>query len=283
MTQDGSDKLKATKSRASAGKFPAKVNVNGKTTHSLTNWVVWATGSAAGTHSITENVVLSYTNIKGGYDFKHTIIPMEIVTDADRPFLSGSNGSNAPPDVPLGDTGVYNKGVSLAGGADKKWDSTRQIMQNLLNPDGLNFSNFPGSINFYTTYPNYPSDPTCGNDDLSTADLPSGEDNDPYNAAYIGAVYGPDEAGQPAPHAEGNLGDTFEIRCHFDAFARVLLGSKWYRISGGDPWRIHFKFKKQNESEAIWGLDFNGDGDTSDIVAIWRNDGSSIAQDNAGF
>ena len=152
-----------------------------------------------------------------------------------------------------------------------------------MNPDGLNFNNFPGNIEFYTTRINYPSDGVCGNDDASTADLPSGEYNDPYNAPYQGAVFGPDNPSTPSPHSEGNLNDTWEKRLHMHGFARLNIGNKWYRISGWYLWKTHFKFKKQNENESTWGLDFNNDGDTLDIVPIWRDNGSSIALDNSGF
>ncbi|MHC4475352.1 MAG: hypothetical protein ACYTEL_06895 [Planctomycetota bacterium] len=66
-------------------------------------------------------------------------------------------------------------------------------------------------------------------------------------------------------------------------FARLNIGGTWYGISGWYLWKVHFKFKKQNESESAYGLDFNNDGDTNDTVPIWRNDGSFMGLDNSGF
>jgi len=65
--------------------------------------------------------------------------------------------------------------------------------------------------------------------------------------------------------------------------SRLELYGASYRISQWYPWRADFKFKKQNESEAVWDLDFNGDGDKIDRVPIWRDNGSGIAVDNSGF
>jgi hypothetical protein len=39
----------------------------------------------------------------------------------------------------------------------------------------------------------------------------------------------------------------------------------------------------QNESEAEWDLDFDGDGFKDDIVPIWRDNGSFNALDNDDF
>ena len=278
MTQNPSNKLQATKSRSTSGKFPATVNVGGKDARDLTNWVVWATGSSTA-HAINPDVQDTYTSISGGYDVTHTITPADIISQTDRPNLSGSKSTN-PPDVPSGDTDVANKGVSLAGGADKKWDSSRQVRRKILNPNNLNFNNFPGSIELYTTRVNYPSDDVCGNDDMTVGDP---EDNDPYNAPNTGCVFGPDLPSTPSINSEGNLNDTWEKRLHMQGFARIELNGKWYNISGPYLWKVHFKFKKQNESEATWNKDFNGDGDKLDTVPIWMDNGSSIALDNSGF
>ncbi len=277
ITQHPDENLYAYKSRASSGKFAnVRVNVCGRDAKDLTNWVVWSTGSSSA-NPINEDVQWTKTSISGGYDVTHTITPADIITQSDRPDLSGSNNSS-PPNVPAGDTNVANKGVSLAGGADMKWDSSRQIRRNVLNPDNINFSAHP-DITKYTTYLNYPSDGVCGNDDVGTAD----EDNDPYSAPNAGAVYGIDNPKRSPYHSEGNLNNTFEIRNHMRAFARLELGGTWYRISDWYLWKTHFKFKKQNESEATWNKDFNGDGDKFDIVPVWRDNGSFIGLNNSGF
>jgi hypothetical protein len=111
----------------------------------------------------------------------------------------------------------------------------------------------------------------------------STEDNDPYSSPAKGSLVGTDSPARGPFHSEGNLGDTFEIRIHMRGFARLQLVTKWYRISDWCLWRAHLLFKKQNESEAQWGLDFNGDGDLLDTVPVWRDNGSTIATDNNGF
>lgn len=279
MTQQD-NKLQAKVSRATSGKYPATVNVGGRDARDLTNWVVWSIGTLSA-NAINEDVQATKTVVSGGYNVTHTISPSDITDDTkDIPNLKGSYTVNAnPPDVPAGDIDVPNKGVSLAGGADYKWDSSRQIRRKVLNPNSINFSVLH-DIEKYTSRLNYPSLATCGNDDQGTSDP---EYNVPYSTPYKGSVYGYDCPSRSPFHSEGSLNDTFEIRMHMRAFARLELEGKWYRISGDDLWKTHLKFKKQNESEATWNKDFNGDGDKLDTVPIWRNNGSSIAENNDNF
>lgn len=72
---------------------------------------------------------------------------------------------------------------------------------------------------------------------------------------------------------------------HMRAFARLNIGNKWYLISDLNDglWKTHLKFKKQNESEATWDMDFNGDGDKLDTVPVWRDNGSFNGDDNEDF
>jgi hypothetical protein len=277
MTQAPNNKLKATKSRATSAKYPGTVNVSGKTARSFTNWVVWSSASSTA-NAVNETVYANRTKVSGGYNVTHTISPPDIMTENDKPKLTGPNTVDAH-DVPSGDTGVANKGVSLAGGANKKWDSSRQIKRKVINPDSIVFNPALHDITKYTSYLNYPTDVVCGNDDKGISD----EDNNPYSAPYAGAVWGYDNPSRTPYNSEGNVNNTFEIRNHMCAFARLELGGTWYEISDPYLWKTHFKFKKQNESEATWGLDFNNDGDTSDTVPIWRDDNSFIGLDNGGF
>ena len=293
MTQDPEDKLKATKSRAAAGKFPATINVSGRDAKDLTNWVVWSSASSE-LHfgeeegGIKEEVEDWYTKVWGGYDVTHAIIAASIIPDSmepppDVPDLRGANNDD-PPNVPEEDTGVYNKWESLANGVNKKWDASRQVRWNILNPDGLDLSKV---INwffyFYTSYPNYPTDDVCGNDDMVV--VTGWEDNDPYAEPYTKCVWFADNPSQNSRHrvGEGDVGDTWEKRIHFRSFARLNIGGRWYRISDWYLWKMHCKFKMQNESEAEWDLDFNDDGDKLDTVPIWRDNGSFNALDNDDF
>ena len=184
--------------------------------------------------------------------------------------------------MPAASTSVPNNGRDLSGGADKKWDTSRQMRRKVINPNNINFDLMHApAYSYYAHKPDYPTNDACGNDDVGTGDP---EDNDPYNAPYAGAIHGPDNPTRGPFHSEGALGDTFEIRQQFRGFARVELNGTWYRISDWFLWRIHFKCKKQNENEKTWNLNFNGDGTIDDVnVPVWRDDGSSIAKDNAGF
>jgi len=284
ITQD-EDPLRAWMASPSSGKYPGTVDLAGRDAKDFTCWVVWSSPSGqlhfvqepAG---IKEEVCDSYTMIWGGYDETHTLSPGTIITQTDRPDLSGVN-SNSPPNVPDEDTGVYNKGADLSAGANMRWDASRQIRQKILNPDELDLGKVvsPYFPQYYTSYLNYPSDDTCGNDDPGTID----EDNDPYTEPHKGCVWSIDNPHQNSRHLEGEVGNTWEKRVHFRAFARLNIGGSWYRISDWYLWKVHLKFKKQNESEATWNLDFNGDGDKLDIVPIWRNDGSFNALDNNDF
>ena len=77
----------------------------------------------------------------------------------------------------------------------------------------------------------------------------------------------------------GAVGNTLEIRNHFQEFTRLELDGHWYNISDPLLWRIHIKYKKA--SEAADNSDYNSDGDKTD--SLWINDGSDITLDNSGF
>jgi len=113
------------------------------------------------------------------------------------------------------------------------------------------------------------------------------DDNIPYDAPLYRLVKedGPsyELLDWPAELSAGVNGDTWEARVHFRAFARLQLGSKWYRISNWGLYRVHFKFRKEDTNEASVGFDLNGDGHMDDVVSVWRDDGSEAAANNAGF
>jgi len=259
MTQDGQNKLRATAPRDAAGKYPATVNVSGATAHQLVNWVVWTT-----TTGIPEDLEIDVqpreTRIQGVYTFIDAICPAAIITEADRPDLEGINMCD-PPNVDAGETGVFNNGVSLARGANRRWDSSRQIRNKVINPNGILFINMPISVTL--AHPDYPLDETCGNDDKTTDD----EDNNPYDQPYLGIILGVDETFVVLNHELGALGDTCEFRFHFREFVRLQLGNRWYRISDWFLWKAHFRFVKQNQNS----------------VPVWLDDGSFIGTDNEGF
>ena len=302
MDQDPTNRLRARKTREYDSFYPATVNVCGKTAHQLVNWVVWTIAGPIILYDYWEHITAPFTRMgqkrenpppmDGGCTVSHQIWPPSIITDHDRPDLSGNRPEGAPPpNVPPGDSGVQNQGRSLAGGATKFWDSSRQIRRNTINPDSLAFEgyNYQGNyLRWFTNYPNYPSSEVCGNDDTDVVD----EDNDPYYDPHFRDVWGEDGPTRPAYHSYspsptfpnwGVEGNTFEVHLHMRSFARLLLGSKWYRISDWTLWRVHFKFKKQVQYEANLLRDFNGDGDWNDTWPVWRNNGTFISMGNDDF
>jgi hypothetical protein len=64
-------------------------------------------------------------------------------------------------------------------------------------------------------------------------------------------------------HSTGADGDTFEVRRQFGEFSRLLIGPKWYRVSGFLEWRTHYKLKR--------------------VGGLWVDDGSACALDNTTF
>ncbi len=276
-TKDDADPLKATVAKDAAAKHVVKVNVDGMECEELRVWVVWVDFGATEI-AITNNYGVDPTHgeflvTRGGYDFTGTIDPMEIVSDADRPDLSGAK-TVAPPNVPAADNGVMNKGKDLSNGATMKWDVSRQIRQKIVNPNAIALPDPPYTSDFFTTFANYPSDPLCGNDDQGAGD----RDNDPY-AGVVGAITSTDDPASSVFSGTGAVGNTLEIRIHFREFARLELEGAWTRVSGDFPWRFHQKWKKA--SEAADDQDHNGDGDKMDNV--WIDDGSALALDNNGF
>jgi hypothetical protein len=160
-------------------------------------------------------------------------------------------------------------------GAQRRWDTSRQLRQLVLNPYNLVFPEYDPNGNlippYFTTYPNYPSHDVCGNDDIPQD---AGQDNDPYTAPDVGALTARDEPAQylchnwvDASNEYPPAGATLEVRVHMRSFARLLLCAKWYRISDWCLWRVHLKFIMADESG----------------VRRWHDNGSFIATDNDDF
>lgn len=274
----GTDKCTAKVSRGTSLKIPVKITCGGDVLWEGFVWVVWSTISAtAQNDSVVDNG--TNLNIDMGYSkFTHTISPATIITDADRPNLTGAGG-NVPPT-----NGLNYKGDSITDGAPKKWDNSRKIHQKFINPSNIPLADIPGDASFHTTFPNYPSAadgdgrpggagaidaslvPLVGNDDAGV--LFQG-DNDPYSDPDKGKLTGADTPNRIMLHAKGNNGDTVEWRLHFIEFTRLEIGETWYRISDDSDdsddslWRLHFKMKK--------------------VADKWTNDGSSKALNNTGF
>jgi hypothetical protein len=133
---------------------------------------------------------------------------------------------------------------------------------------------------------NYPADDVTGNDDTDIAD----EDNYPYDAP-LAVLTSEDNPHEARPDGVGAPGNTFSVNYWFIEFARVQLGTTWYRISGDCPWRFYVRMENFQLDEPVVGIDLNNDGDTLDAnLEIWADSAgigdppnSERALDNAGL
>jgi hypothetical protein len=242
-------------SKALPLKQVVKLKVGSTVVREMRVWVVWTSLTTA------TDVPIVYTDapnvnggnpggfITGGFNFTHRILPTAIFTDTDRPNLSGPN-TVAPP----GGVHPFNGGL-LANGANRKWDSSRQIRAKLFKPAALTNNDFaqPPPVDI----PSYPTNDVEGNDDRATGD----ENNDPYT--NVGILTGFDSPAHGSVHKAGADGDTWEWRLNFREFTRVELAGVWHRISDFFPWRISIKFKR--------------------VAGKWVDDSTNKATDNNGF
>ncbi len=199
----------------------------------------------------------------GEIGFIHTIKPSTIFMDADRPNLTGSNNLQ-PPWIWREITSINNSGMTLDGGANKKWDNSRQVRTK------SSFTNIPDWIKKWVysekygsrwkSYEKWPTDAdsddiggknkyAVGNDDKSTND----ETNDPYSNP--GKLIGHDNVSRYLPHVPNKKCLTAKVQLHlqFREFTRLEIGDKWYRISDYYNWRVFLKYKpKFVNPNTIW-------------------------------
>lgn len=251
-------------------------------------WVVWAllVGSVEAPDSEPINTGGGSrigTTVHARFASTATVQPASIITDKDRPDLSGPKTSDPP-----GTTNV--SGQQLSGGATLKWDMSRRIkiratsQTPAFNPPVL-----------LDKDDDFPSDPVVGNDDAGVGD----ENNNPYS--NNGVLASSDDPLRGFTLQGGNVGDTYRSQLWFQEFARLEIEGNWQIISDSLLWRVDFKMKKEVVSETLWGIDFNGDGDMNDNVTetdfgsdangdgdmndelgFWNNNSSLSANDNAG-
>jgi hypothetical protein len=251
---DPGNPLQASVPKSLAAKHTIKIMMNGQVVRELRVWVIWATITATDIPITHEEPVLlagagTGAFITGGFNFRHQIQPATVITDVDRPNLRGLKTVDPPGgNHPL-------SGDPLAGGANQKWDSSRQIKAKILNPNGLTNAAFaqPAPVAVAA----YPINDVEGNDDRATGD----ETNNPY--ATGGVLTGVDSPGMGIDNAAGADGNTWERRLHFREFTRVELAGTWHRISDFFPWRLHVKFKKSGGK--------------------WLDNNTNKALDNSGF
>jgi hypothetical protein len=245
----GADVLHATVPVPTARKVVVRA-VLGASQAEATLWAIFvALGSGGATVTPTRRA--GGLDVAGAASFSGRIHPPSLITDADRPALDGAN--TVPPPG-----GGNICGTPLAGGADHRWDVSRQRRLRNLDPAGLlpaiGVAAPPACLD---TAGGFPAAPEVGNDDTGTTD----ESNDPY--AGGGVITSTDTPSRPYPDAVGTDGDTLEQRLQFREFARVEFNRTWWKVSAAVPWRVHYRVVK--------------------VAGRWQDNGSDAADDNAGF
>ncbi|MFT3701508.1 MAG: hypothetical protein QM802_04020 [Agriterribacter sp.] len=269
--------------------IPFTVRIAGDTCYSGRYWTIW-TSVVQTITPLPSGDPVTYTATTNDFSRSirntYTIQPATIIsanpTTIDIPDLTGANQNLAgntvnPPDVTAADVGVANNGAGqLSGGADHKWDVSRQIRRKAVDISHI-ANTAAASAFFFTTFLNYPSNPLAGNDDQGTSD----EDNDPYVAGLVlvGQICADDSPTRKIQHIDGSVNETFEVRNHFREFARLLLDTQWYAISGFATWRLHFLGVKRSENTD--GRDYDGDGKQD--KTFWVDNGTVIDLTNNGF
>ncbi|MGB7068426.1 MAG: hypothetical protein WBD22_02945 [Pyrinomonadaceae bacterium] len=255
-TESASNPLEATIPKSSAGKNIVKIKYGTKVLKEMRVWVVWSTitspsdfpieSSSNGLFGRPPGIGLA---IRGGYRFNHTIAPAAIITDTDGPNFTGSNSTSPPGgNHPI-------SGLPLSGGADKKWDVSRQIRLKVLS--SANISNNDFTQPAYPSSVTYPLNDIEGNDNARVLN----ENNDPYS--NNGILTDSDRPEYGIVDRAAIDGDTYEARLQFKEFTRLEIEGTWFRISDYFFWRIHLKFLKAN--------------------GLWTDDSTSKALDNNGF
>lgn len=289
-TESSSNPRVATLSRGTASKVVVKIKHNQTVLKELRVWIVWVslTGTVAAPSAVATvngSNKRDGTTISAAFASEGTIQPSSLISDANRPNLSGSNTTEPPPQ---GATNVA--GDPLSGGATKKWDVSRRIKIRAstqsppFDPEVIVDRN-----------DNFPTNSVTGNDDAGVSD----EVNDPYS--NNGKVSSTDEPRRSFRIQGGNVGDTYRSQLWFQEFVRLELAGTWYVVSDPRLWRVDIKMKKKVITETLWDLDYNsdgdqsdnitetmygidanGDGDMNDELGYWDNDSSASANDNAG-
>jgi hypothetical protein len=251
----GADALHGTVSVPTARKVVVRATL-GASQAETTIWAVFVSGRVTGGPTV-QPPTTDATNLTIDTDahFSGTIHPASIITDADRPALDGPNGVNPP-----GGTNVC--GGALAGGADHRWDMSRQRRLRNLDPAGLvpaviAVRNAAGGQGCLHNVSAFPAEPEVGNDDAA----PTDENNDPY--AGGGVITSDDSPTRIYPHSVGADGDTIEQHLQFREFARLEFHRTWWRVSHAVPWRVHYRVIRN--------------------AGQWVDNGTDAAADNAGF
>jgi hypothetical protein len=256
------DKRKVKRDVAGKTEVKIKTKLGGAVAAQMNVWVVWSNGNATqqGVGSFTRqpDTTIDGTTTHSAvwampttyWKFKFAITPAEIISDQERPDLSGAKQTSPP-----GGNSPFT-GKPLSGGADKKWDVSRRIKIRILNPNLKPKSKF--SSGFGTIYDgqpqadsiavDFPADPVVGNDDSGFS---ADEENDPYSAATGTLAHGKGEVTSLdlptlwTPEAGSADTHTLEQQVLFGEFLRLEVGSKWYRASDYFDWKTVAKLTMQ--------------------------------------
>jgi hypothetical protein len=273
----GLDARTARLSSAAVVRAPIEVKIDGAVVRRAVVWVIWSNITVTETRppTMVDPMLLppGVVGIKAGIDHSFAIDPPTITplpgvpADADRPALDGSWTALVPG---ASRAHVISNQLLLAGAGimfgAHKWDASRQLRMRILNPQLYTPAQLvavPGRLwsgqPVANTVPeDYPVDDALGNDDARDTDEPL---HDPYASAGVMTSF--DNPQMAMRNATGADGDTFESRFHFREFLRINLEDRWYRASDFSLWRFHAVFRREG--------------------GVWKDHGSVLARDNAGF
>jgi hypothetical protein len=234
------------------------LRIGGQQLDKLNVWKVWATLTgnvqAANIIPIIKDGMHVGDKVTARYDCTAAISPSDltpvITATTEVPDLRGNKTVDPP-------GGNHANGKPLAGGATTKWDMSRRSAKttNVVADPPLILVDLDK-----VTGP-FPTESTEGNDDAHVDD----EKNDPYLTG--GALTSNDNPTRDGYTLQGgHIGASYNRDVHFQEFARLEIGGKWYNISDPEDWGITFSLIKRNTLESDWQWDVNEDGDMNDVI-----------------
>jgi hypothetical protein len=244
--------------RDATGKFPVKIRTIAKYgSEEAVKRNVWVTWANIATEDSTPQMLPATSDatqltLKGKIKYRYTCLPAEMFDlTTDVPYLSG------PFIVPP--PGVHPwTGNSLAGGAGIRYDASRQFRV-------VCRSNVPAVqaalLVDHPDVPSYPTDLIEGNDDPDQ----SGELRPYLPQGTTAVMLDRDDPHLDLPHglASATPQATAVQTAQFRQFARVQIGSKWYKCSDCFLSELTCKAKRENGK--------------------WIDDGSTFISGNGSF
>ena len=228
--------------RDAAGKFPVKLRTIAKYGHEeakkLNVWTTWATLETTNQTPKMQTPTSTQASLTlvGEIRFRYLCEPSEMfdlnndVPDLSSPWNIPPPGGNHP-----------WKGTPLSFGANIKFDASRQFRVISKSNDPTTHAALQAGG---PDVPAYPADAVEGNDDPSQ----NGEVR-PYDPPGITAKMTDfDTPFIELPHSRGTATPqaTVSQTAQFKQFARVELGSRWYKCSDDFLSELQFKTKREN-------------------------------------